>query len=81
LHNTKILDSLQATKAPAYEINSFFSKNFPEEVSKLRPPLSLLIDHIDYIVKLVGAVRGWVPILMGLNLRPWDWMACRIFLK
>ncbi|MFI5155924.1 MAG: dipeptidase [Chitinophagales bacterium] len=51
----KILDSLQAAKAPAYEINSFFSKNFPEEVSKLRPPLSLLIDHIDYIVKLVGA--------------------------
>ena len=51
----KSLDSLQAAKAQNYEIAFFFSKNYPEEFGKLRPPLSLLIDHIDYIVKLVGA--------------------------
>ena len=27
---------------------------YPEEVKGLRPPLSLLIDHLEYIVKLVG---------------------------
>lgn len=30
------------------------SKRYPEEVNRLRPPLSLLIDHIDYIAKLAG---------------------------
>jgi len=34
-------------------ISNFFSKKYPE-VEAFRPPLSLLIDHIDYIVKLVG---------------------------
>ena len=47
-------DSLVATKAPDYIINSFFSKKYPKETLAFRPPLSLLIDHIDYIVKLVG---------------------------
>lgn len=28
---------------------------YPEEAKDIRPPLSILIDHIDYIVKLVGA--------------------------
>lgn len=27
---------------------------YPEEVNASRPPLSMLIDHLDYIVKLVG---------------------------
>jgi membrane dipeptidase len=48
-------DSLVAAKAPDYTINSFFSKKYPQETMAFRPPLSLLIDHIDYIVKLVGA--------------------------
>jgi len=48
-------DSLTALKLPDYEINGFFSKKYPQEAAALRPPLSLLIDHIDYIVKLVGA--------------------------
>jgi len=49
------LDSLAAAKTPDYAINEFFSHTYPEETSALRPPLSLLIDHIDYIVKLIGA--------------------------
>jgi len=48
------LDSLQAKKSPIYEIRGYFSKKYPQEIQSIRPPLSLLIDHIDYIVKLVG---------------------------
>lgn len=49
------LDSMNATKLPTYIINDFFTRKYPSETSALRPPLSLLIDHIDYIVKMVGA--------------------------
>lgn len=47
-------DSLASLKRPDYEIKEFFSKKYPAEAAVLRPPLSMLIDHIDYIVKLVG---------------------------
>ncbi|HEY6901661.1 MAG TPA: membrane dipeptidase [Puia sp.] len=46
---------MAATNAPNYAINEFFSKTYPQEADSLRAPLSLLIDHIDYIVKLIGA--------------------------
>lgn len=52
-HKTEV-DSLQALKKPDYEINEFFSKRYPKEADALRPPLSLLIDHLDYTVKLAG---------------------------
>ena len=29
-------------------------EKYPEEVISLRPPLSMLIDHLDYIVKMIG---------------------------
>jgi membrane dipeptidase len=48
------MDSLTAAKAPTYEINEFLSRKYPGEVDSLRAPLSLVIDHIDYIVKLIG---------------------------
>jgi len=48
------LDSMAAAKAPNYAVNEFLSKRYPEDADSLRAPLSLLIDHIDYIVKLVG---------------------------
>ena len=48
-------DSLNALKLPEYEVSEFMSKKYPDELNAIRPPLSLLIDHIDYIVKLVGA--------------------------
>ena len=47
-------DSLRAIKLPDYSINEFFAEKYPQEAGALRPPLSILIDHIDYIVKLVG---------------------------
>jgi membrane dipeptidase len=49
------LDSLKALKIPDYAVNAYFSKAYPAETNSMRPPLSALIDHIDYIVKLVGA--------------------------
>ncbi len=49
------LDSMNAVKAPQYAINEYLSKKYPQESDSLRAPLSLLIDHIDYIVKMVGA--------------------------
>ena len=48
------LDSMNAAKAPQYAINEFLSKKYPQEADSLRAPLSLLIDHIDYIVKMIG---------------------------
>jgi membrane dipeptidase len=52
-HKTE-LDSLNAAKAPQYAVNAFLSKKYPAESDSLRAPLSLLMDHIDYIVRLIG---------------------------
>jgi membrane dipeptidase len=52
-HKTE-LDSMTAAKAPQYAVNEYMSKKYPRESDSLRAPLSLLIDHIDYIVRLIG---------------------------
>lgn len=47
-------DSLLKTVSdPVFADNYLFEK-YPEEVKALRPPLSLLIDHLDHIVQLIG---------------------------
>jgi membrane dipeptidase len=48
-------DSLKELKWAAYEMEEWVSKKYKTEADALRPPLSLLIDHLDYIVKLIGA--------------------------
>ncbi len=48
------LDSLNALKMPQYAINALMSKRYPAESDSLRAPLGLLMDHIDYIVRLIG---------------------------
>ena len=48
-------DSLQQLKWVYYEIEDWLSKKYTAEANDLRPPLSLLIDHIDHIVQLIGA--------------------------
>lgn len=53
-HHKTELDSLNAAKAPQYEIQAFLSRKYPSETDSLRAPLSLLMDHIDYIVRLIG---------------------------
>lgn len=53
LHKTES-DSLVKLGKKDYEIDQWFGEKYKVELENLRPPLSLLIDHIDYIVKLVG---------------------------
>ncbi|MEP7236366.1 MAG: dipeptidase [Ferruginibacter sp.] len=53
-----------------YAMDYLFSK-YKAEADSIRPPLSLLIDHIDYIVKLVGVdYVGLGSDFDGINLTP-----------
>ncbi|MBC5991565.1 dipeptidase [Pontibacter cellulosilyticus] len=47
-------DSLRALNWPGSNIAEFMRQKYPNEVEQVRPPLSILFDHLDYIVKLVG---------------------------
>lgn len=47
-------DSIRNTVTDPYFADNYLFQKYAEEVKSLRPPLSLLIDHLDYIVKLVG---------------------------
>lgn len=47
-------DSMAALQKSEYQIRDYFSEKYKDEYENMRPPLSLLLDHIDYIVKLVG---------------------------
>jgi membrane dipeptidase len=49
------MDSLKKINPEPYFTQFFLFEKYPNEVKGLRPPLSLLLDHLDYIVKLVGA--------------------------
>lgn len=48
------VDSMNTVHAPMYAVNEYLSKAYPAEADSLRAPLSLLIDHIDYIAKMIG---------------------------
>lgn len=50
----QFLDSLRSQKLADYEIVAEITKRYPQEFASLRPPLSLLLDHLDHIVKLAG---------------------------
>jgi membrane dipeptidase len=52
-HKTE-MDSLKKINPEPYFTEFFLFEKYPDEVKSLRPPLSLLLDHLDYIVKLVG---------------------------
>jgi membrane dipeptidase len=47
-------DSLKKIKWAGYEIEEWMAKTYPREAEGLRPPLSLLLDHLDHLVKLAG---------------------------
>ena len=47
-------DSLKAINPEPHFTEEYLFAKYPEEVKSLRPPLTLLLDHLDYIVKLVG---------------------------
>lgn len=53
-----------------YTMNYLYAK-YADEANQIRPPLSLLIDHIDYIVKLVGIdYVGLGSDFDGINITP-----------
>lgn len=53
LHRQEV-DSLKAMKKANWEIEEAIIEKYPAEADALRPPVSLLIDHMDHIVKLIG---------------------------
>lgn len=52
-HKTE-LDSLRNLGWSSSNISELMRRKYPEEVEQVRPPLSILFDHLDHIVKLVG---------------------------
>ena len=47
-------DSMLKTVTDPYFADVYLFEKYPDEVKDLRPPLSLLIDHLDHLVKLAG---------------------------
>jgi len=53
-HHQAEYESLATLKFPEHQIIDSLSKKYSKDFEQMRPPISLLFDHIDYIVKLVG---------------------------
>ncbi len=47
-------DALLKLNPEEYFADEFLFAKYPQEVNDLRPPLSSLLDHLDYIVRLIG---------------------------
>ena len=54
LLHAKELDSLKKTGVQQEYALTIISEKYASEVQTARPPLSMLLDHLDYIVKLAG---------------------------
>ena len=64
-------DSLVKTGMNEWYILDELYAKYPDVAAAMRPPLSMLIDHIDYIVKLVGVdYVGLGSDFDGINLTP-----------
>ncbi len=48
------MDSMLKINPEPYFMQVYLFNKYPDEVKALRPPMSLLLDHLDYIVKMVG---------------------------
>ena len=48
------VDSLVALKWPIYQVEDLFFKKYQNETEVLRPTLAQLIDHFDYVIRLIG---------------------------
>jgi len=65
------MDSLMKNGMNDFYAMDYLYRKYKEEVKNIRPPLSKLIDHIDYIVKLVGAdYAGIGSDFDGINVTP-----------
>ena len=47
-------DSMLKLNPEPYFADKFLFEKYPSAVAAMRPPLSLLIDHLDYIVRIAG---------------------------
>ncbi len=64
-------DSLMKSGMSDFYSMDYLYAKYVEEANSIRPPLSMLIDHIDYIVKLVGIdYVGLGSDFDGINLTP-----------
>jgi len=65
------MDSLMKSGMGDFYAMDYLYGKYAEEANAIRPPLSMLIDHIDYIVKLVGIdYVGLGSDFDGVNLTP-----------
>lgn len=66
-------DSLMKSGMDDFYASDYLYQKYAEEVLAIRPPLNLVIQHIDYIVKLVGAdYVGLGSDFDGITLNPRD---------
>ncbi|WP_460561667.1 dipeptidase [Ferruginibacter profundus] len=64
-------DSLMKADLGDFYSMDYLYQKYTEETNAMRPPLSKLIDHIDYIVKLVGVdYVGLGSDFDGINITP-----------
>ena len=54
LKHEKERDSLLKVNPEPFFTNNYLYDKYKSEVQEMRPPLSLLLEHLDYIVKLIG---------------------------
>ncbi len=53
-NHQKELDSLVSHGMPDHRIEGYLFSHYPKETDSLRAPISLLMKHLEYIIKLVG---------------------------
>jgi len=69
--HAKEVDSLLTSGMDEWYIEDYLYKKHTDEAELIRPPLSKLIEHIDYIVKLVGIdYVGLGSDFDGINITP-----------
>src|SRR5258705_1494637 len=69
-HKTE-MDSLKKINPEPYYMQFYLFDKYPDEVIGLRPPFSILFDHLDYIVRLVGVDHvGLGSVFDGINSSP-----------
>jgi membrane dipeptidase len=64
-------DSLIKTGMNEYYVQDFLSYKYTAEVNLIRPPFSMVMDHIEYIIRLVGVdYVGLGSDFDGINVTP-----------
>ncbi len=64
-------DSLVKSGMQEFNVQDYLYAKYVSEANPIRPPLSLLIDHIDYVAKLVGVEYvGLGSDFDGINITP-----------